>query len=72
MDVTGRAAIVFDSERSRGGRLAYAELAADVARLARGLRELGIDPERAAVPSALANPAARAYFGRFRGNPRGS
>jgi acetoacetyl-CoA synthetase len=38
----GRTAIVFDSERSRGGALSYAQLAAEVARVARGLRALGV------------------------------
>jgi acetoacetyl-CoA synthetase len=38
----GRTAIIFDSERSRSGRLTYAQLAAEVARVARGLRSLGV------------------------------
>jgi acetoacetyl-CoA synthetase len=38
----GRAAIVFSSERDRAGSLTYAELAADVARVAGGLRALGV------------------------------
>jgi acetoacetyl-CoA synthetase len=38
----GRAAIVFSSERSGGGSLSYAELAAEVTRVAAGLRSLGV------------------------------
>ena len=38
----GRAAIIFSSERGRAGSLSYAELAAEVARVARGLRALGV------------------------------
>src|SRR5580693_6074910 len=37
-----RTAIIFDSERSRAGRLTYAHLAGEVARVARGLRALGV------------------------------
>jgi acetoacetyl-CoA synthetase len=37
-----RPAIIFDSERSRAGVLTYAQLAAEVARVARGLRSLGV------------------------------
>ncbi|MGH3192660.1 MAG: acetoacetate--CoA ligase [Streptosporangiaceae bacterium] len=37
-----RTAVIFDSERSRGGSLTYAQLAAEVARVARGLRALGV------------------------------
>ena len=37
-----RTAIIFDSERSRAGSLSYAQLAAEVARVARGLRSLGV------------------------------
>jgi len=37
-----RTAIIFDSERSRSGRLTYAQLAGQVARVARGLRSLGV------------------------------
>jgi acetoacetyl-CoA synthetase len=37
-----RTAIIFDSERSRAGRLSYAQLAGEVARVARGLRSLGV------------------------------
>jgi acyl-coenzyme A synthetase/AMP-(fatty) acid ligase len=39
---SGRTPIVFDSERARRGHLTYAELAEQVARVARGLRELGV------------------------------
>ncbi|HEY6312764.1 MAG TPA: acetyl-coenzyme A synthetase N-terminal domain-containing protein, partial [Streptosporangiaceae bacterium] len=35
-----RTAIIFDSERSRAGRLTYSQLAGEVARVARGLRAL--------------------------------
>ncbi|HMD91648.1 MAG TPA: acetoacetate--CoA ligase [Trebonia sp.] len=38
----GRTALVFSSERDRGGSLTYAELAAEVARVAAGLRALGV------------------------------
>jgi acetoacetyl-CoA synthetase len=38
----GRTAVIFDSERGRGGSLTYAELAAEVARVAAGLRALGV------------------------------
>jgi acetoacetyl-CoA synthetase len=38
----GRTALVFSSERDRGGSLSYAELAAEVARVAAGLRALGV------------------------------
>ena len=37
-----RAAIIFDSERDRAGSISYAELAAEVARAATGLRTLGV------------------------------
>jgi acetoacetyl-CoA synthetase len=37
-----RIAIIFDSERTRGGTLSYAQLAAEVARVAQGLRSLGV------------------------------
>ena len=37
-----RTAIIFDSERNRGGSLSYAQLAAEVARVAHGLRSLGV------------------------------
>ncbi len=38
----GRTAIIFDSERARAGHLSYAQLAHQVARVARGLRALGV------------------------------
>ena len=38
----GRTALVFSSERDRAGSLTYAELAAEVARVAAGLRALGV------------------------------
>ncbi len=38
----GRTAIVFDSERGRAGSLSYGELARQAARVARGLRALGV------------------------------
>ena len=37
-----RTAIIFASERGRGGSLSYAQLAAEVARVAEGLRSLGV------------------------------
>jgi acetoacetyl-CoA synthetase len=37
-----RAAIIFSSERGRDGTLSYGELAAEVARVAAGLRQLGV------------------------------
>jgi acetoacetyl-CoA synthetase len=37
-----RSAIIFDSERNRAGSVSYAELAAEVARAATGLRALGV------------------------------
>jgi acetoacetyl-CoA synthetase len=37
-----RPAVIFSSERGRGGSLTYAELAAEVARVAAGLRALGV------------------------------
>ncbi|HTX26557.1 MAG TPA: acetoacetate--CoA ligase [Streptosporangiaceae bacterium] len=37
-----RAAIIYQAERRRGGTLSYAELAKQVARVARGLRALGV------------------------------
>jgi len=37
-----RTAIIFSSERTRAGRLSYAQLAHQVARVARGLRALGV------------------------------
>jgi acetoacetyl-CoA synthetase len=38
----GRTAIIYSSERPAAGALSYGELAAEVARVARGLRELGV------------------------------
>jgi acetoacetyl-CoA synthetase len=38
----GRTAIIFDSEQGRSGALSYAQLAGEVARVARGLRALGV------------------------------
>ncbi len=37
-----RIAVIFDSERNRGGTLSYAQLAAEVARVAQGLRRIGV------------------------------
>ena len=37
-----RTAIIFDAERTRAGRLSYAQLAHEVARVGRGLRGLGV------------------------------
>ena len=37
-----RTAIIFDTERTRAGHLSYAQLAHQVARVARGLRALGV------------------------------
>src|SRR6185437_7592545 len=37
-----RTAIIFDNERGRAGSLTYGELASEVARVARGLRSLGV------------------------------
>jgi acetoacetyl-CoA synthetase len=37
-----RTAIIFDTERTVGGSLSYAQLAAEVTRVARGLRALGV------------------------------
>jgi acetoacetyl-CoA synthetase len=64
-----RTAIIFDSERSRAGRLTYAQLAAEVARVARGLRELGVGRgDRVAallpnVPEAVIGLLAAASLG---------
>jgi acetoacetyl-CoA synthetase len=64
-----RTAIIFDSERSRAGRLTYAELAQQVARVARGLRALGVGPgDRVAallpnVPEAVIGLLASASLG---------
>jgi len=65
----GRTAIIFDSERSRAGRLTYAELAQQVARVARGLRALGVGRgDRVAallpnVPEAVIGLLASASLG---------
>jgi acetoacetyl-CoA synthetase len=64
-----RTAVIFDSERSRGGSLTYAQLAAEVARVARGLRALGVRKgDRVAallpnVPEAVIGLLATASIG---------
>jgi acetoacetyl-CoA synthetase len=64
-----RTAIIFDSERSRSGRLTYAQLAGQVARVARGLRSLGVGRgDRVAallpnVPEAVIGLLATASLG---------
>jgi acetoacetyl-CoA synthetase len=64
-----RPAIIFDSERSRAGVLTYAQLAAEVARVARGLRALGVSRgDRVAallpnVPEAVIGLLAAASLG---------
>jgi len=64
-----RTAIIFDSERSRAGALTYAQLAAEVARVARGLRALGVGKgDRVAallpnVPEAIVGLLATASLG---------
>jgi acetoacetyl-CoA synthetase len=64
-----RTAIIFDSERSRAGALTYAQLAAEVARVARGLRTLGVGKgDRVAallpnVPEAIIGLLATASLG---------
>jgi acetoacetyl-CoA synthetase len=64
-----RPAIIFDSERSRAGVLTYAQLAAEVARVARGLRALGVSRgDRVAallpnVPEAIIGLLASASLG---------
>jgi acetoacetyl-CoA synthetase len=65
----GRTAIIFDSERSRAGVLTYGQLAAEVARVARGLRSLGVGRgDRVAallpnVPEAIIGLLATASLG---------
>ena len=47
----GRPAIIFSAERSQPRVLTYAQLAAEVARVARGLRSLGVGRGAAEVPA---------------------
>src|ERR1700685_2101246 len=64
-----RTAIIFDSERAKGGSLSYSELASEVARVARGLRALGVGRgDRVAallpnVPEAIIGLLATASLG---------
>ncbi|HEV2936815.1 MAG TPA: acetoacetate--CoA ligase [Streptosporangiaceae bacterium] len=64
-----RTAIIYDSERSRAGRLTYSQLAGEVARVARGLRSLGVrQGDRVAallpnVPEAVIGLLAAASLG---------
>ena len=64
-----RTAIIFDSERGRAGSLSYGELAQQVARVARGLRGLGVGRgDRVAallpnVPEAVVGLLATASLG---------
>ena len=64
-----RTAIIFDSERGRAGSLSYAQLASEVARVARGLRSLGVGRgDRVAallpnVPEAIIGLLASASLG---------
>ena len=64
-----RTAIIFDSERARAGSLSYGQLAQQVARVARGLRELGVGRgDRVAallpnVPEAVVGLLATASLG---------
>ena len=56
-----RTAIIFDSERARAGSLSYGQLAQQVARVARGLRELGVG--RGARVAALLPNVPEAIIG---------
>src|SRR5215468_609781 len=64
-----RTAIIFDSERARAGSLSYGDLAREVARVARGLRGLGVGRgDRVAallpnVPEAIVGLLATASLG---------
>jgi acetoacetyl-CoA synthetase len=64
-----RTAIIFESERDKGGSLSYSELASEVARVARGLRALGVGRgDRVAallpnVPEAIIGLLATASLG---------
>src|SRR5208282_2664143 len=64
-----RTALIFSAERRHGGALTYAELAARVARVARGLRALGVRRgDRVAallpnVPEAIIGLLATASLG---------
>ena len=64
-----RTAIIFDAERGRSGSLSYAQLASEVARVARGLRSLGVGRgDRVAallpnVPEAVIGLLAAASLG---------
>jgi acetoacetyl-CoA synthetase len=64
-----RTAIIFDSERARAGSLSYAQVASEVARVARGLRSLGVGRgDRVAallpnVPEAVIGLLAAASLG---------
>ncbi len=65
----GRTAVIFDSERGGAGSLSYGELASQVARVARGLRSLGVGRgDRVAallpnVPEAIIGLLATASLG---------